>query len=101
MRTLDLFGDTTPPYQAHSETSRRAAERIAPLAHTMRGQVLSYLKACGADGATDEEMQLRMPMPANTQRPRRIELVADGFVQSNGQTRATRSGDHALVWVAA
>lgn len=101
MHTPDLFGEATPPYQAHSETSRSAAERIAPRAHTMRGQVLAYLQACGANGATDEEMQLRMPMPANTQRPRRIELVANGFVRSNGQTRATRSGDHALVWVVA
>lgn len=101
MRTGDLFGDITTPYQAHSDTSRRAAERIAPLAHTMRGQVLAYLQACGPDGATDEEMQIRMPMPANTQRPRRIELVAEGFVKTSGKTRPTRSGDHALVWVAA
>lgn len=99
MRTLDLFGDMPPPYQAHSGTSRGAAKRIAPLAHTMRGQVLAYLQRCGADGATDEEMQARMPMAANTQRPRRIELVADGFVRSSGRTRPTRSGDFAVVWV--
>jgi len=100
MRTLDLFDDAPPPYQAHSDTSREAAERVAPLAHTMRGQVLAYLRRCGADGATDEEMQIRMPIPANTQRPRRIELVAEGFVKASGKTRTTRSGDCAVVWVA-
>jgi hypothetical protein len=101
MHTPDLFGDQPPPYQPHSDTSRHAAERVAPLAHTMRGQVLAFLQACGPDGATDEEMQARMPMPANTQRPRRIELVADGFVKASGKTRGTRSGDYAVVWIAA
>jgi len=101
MRTLELFDDPAPAYQAHSETSRRAAERIAPLAGTKRAAVLEYIEQCGEIGATDEEMQARMPMPANTQRPRRIELCAMGFVKSNGKTRPTRSGDHALVWVAA
>ncbi|MFM9921896.1 hypothetical protein VLK31_02795 [Variovorax sp. H27-G14] len=96
----DLFGDPAPPYQRHSATSRRAAERIAPMAHTKRGEVLAFLASCGPNGATDEEMQRRMPMPANTQRPRRIELVADGFVKSSGKTRITRSGDYAVVWVA-
>lgn len=101
MRTLELFDEPAPAYQAHSETSRRAAERIAPHAHTKRGEVLAFIQAQGEEGATDEEMQARMPMPANTQRPRRIELVALGFVKSSGKTRPTRSGDHALVWVVA
>jgi hypothetical protein len=96
----DLFEDPAPPYQRHSATSRRAAERIAPMAPTKRGEVLAFITACGPEGATDEEMQRRMPMPANTQRPRRIELVADGFVKSSGKTRVTRSGDYAVVWVA-
>lgn len=96
----DLFGEPAPPYQRHSLTSRRAAARIAPMAHTKRGEVLAFLASCGSEGATDEEMQRSMPMPANTQRPRRIELVADGFVKSSGKTRTTRSGDYAVVWVA-
>jgi hypothetical protein len=100
MSTLDLFDDPAPPYQHHSETSRAAAERIAPTAGTKRADVLAYIKECGACGATDEEMQRGMPMPANTQRPRRIELVQMGFVKWGGATRATVSGDHALVWVA-
>lgn len=96
----DLFGEPAPPYQRHSLTSRRAAARIAPMAHTKRGEVLAFLASCGPEGATDEEMQSRMPMPANTQRPRRIELVADGFVKASNKTRTTRSGDYAVVWVA-
>ncbi|MBB1599950.1 hypothetical protein [Variovorax sp. UMC13] len=101
MRTLDLFNDPAPPYQCHSATSRAAAERIAPAAGTKRADVLAYIKGCGAEGATDEEMQRGMPMPANTQRPRRIERVQMGFVTWGGATRAAVSGDHALVWVVA
>lgn len=101
MSTLELFeDDPQTPYQPHSATSRAAAERIAPLAHTKRGQVLDYLAGCGEHGATDEEMQGAIPMPANTQRPRRIELVEMGFIKPTKHTRPTRSGDFATVWVA-
>lgn len=102
MSTADLFPDApSAPYQAHSETSRRAAERIAPIAHTKRGLVLAYIAACGEMGATDEEMQLRLPMSPNTQRPRRVELVQDGMVKDSGRTRPTLGGDFATVWVVA
>ncbi|WP_399696572.1 hypothetical protein [Xenophilus sp.] len=101
MNTAELFADDPAiPYQAHSETSRRAAEAIAPMAHTKRGLVLSHLLLCGEHGATDEEMQARIPMPANTQRPRRIELLKMGLIKASGRTRLTRSGEGATVWVA-
>lgn len=102
MSTLQLF-EVRPsaPYQAHSETSRRAAERIAPIAHTKRGMVLAYIAACGAEGATDEEMQMRIPMAANTQRPRRVELLKAGFIKASDKTRPTLAGDGATVWVIA
>jgi hypothetical protein len=92
--------DFTAPYQRHSATSRAAAARVAPKAGTKRAQVLEYIKSCSAQGATDEEMQQCIPMSANTQRPRRVELLADKFIKDSGRTRKTVGGDDAVVWVA-
>ena len=92
---------TSAPFQRHSATSRAAAVGIEPVAGTRRAKVLAYLRDCGRQGATDEEMQQRMPMSANTQRPRRVELVQGHFAVNSGRTRATVGGDEAVVWVAA
>jgi len=88
------------PYQSKSPTSRAAAEAIAPRAGTLRRAVLDFLVGLGDHGATDEEMQTALKMGANTQRPRRVELVAGGFVVDSDQTRPTMSGKAATVWIA-
>ena len=89
--------DFTAPYQRHSATSRAAAERIEPKIGTKRAIVLAFLRN---GPATDEEMQRGIPMGANTQRPRRIELVAARLIRDSGRTRATSGGDQAVVWEA-
>ena len=91
--------DFAAPYQRHSMTSRAAAERIEPKLGTKRAIVLAFLRSNG--GATDEEMQRSIPMGANTQRPRRVELVAARLIRDSGKTRATSGGDQAVVWEAA
>lgn len=88
------------PYQRHSRTSRAAAINSEPAAGTKRGLALAHLRRQGAAGATDEEMQAQIPMNPNTQRPRRVELVAAGLVRDSGRTRKTAGGDDAVVWVA-
>jgi predicted transcriptional regulator len=90
----------TAPHQRTSETSREAAERIAPAAPTLRDRVLGVLRAAGLEGLTDEEITLRLGMSPSTQRPRRIELVAAGLVRDSGRTRHTASGRRATVWIA-
>lgn len=97
---IDFDTGGTAPYQRHSRISRRAAEAMEPRAGTKRAQVLDFLRSCGPRGATDEEMQRRIPMVNNTQRPRRIELVAARLVKDSGRTRKTCSGEDAVVWVA-
>lgn len=96
-------------------TSRAAAAAVRDSAATLRQRVLDYLRSRGRQGATDEEIQLALGMPGNTQRPRRQELERAGLVlplRSPGNapgsapgdayvTRATRSGRQAQVWVAA
>ncbi len=61
---LDLFG-TPPavkpargaPYQADSDTSREAAERIQPHTTAMRETVYTAIASCGSDGATRKELE--------------------------------------------
>lgn len=88
------------PYQRHSRTSRAAAKGIEPKAGTKRAMVLAFLRGRGAIGATDDEMQRLIPMSANTQRPRRVELVASGLIVDSGMERDTSGGAGAVVWVA-
>lgn len=90
-----------PVAQAHSRTSRLAAEAIEPASATLRGQVLQYLRDQGHEGATDEEMQNMLGMNPSTQRPRRIELLKLGLICDSGRVRNTSSGRKAVVWRAA
>ena len=85
-----------PPHVRHSETSKDAADQIEASAATLRARVYVWLKQHGP--ATDEQMQERIPMPANTQRPRRVELVTRKFVASSGKKARTRSGREAELW---
>jgi hypothetical protein len=82
----------------HRRTAKEAADQIAGVSGTLRRKVWDYLLERWAEGATDEEMQDAMDMPASTQRPRRCELVEAGEVVDSGTTRKTRSGRSAVVW---
>lgn len=96
MTDQPLF-DWLPAHQAHSPTSRAAAEAIKPRIGPLHRVIMSHLQYC--QGATDEEMQRELDMAANTQRPRRRELQQAGLILDSGTTRATRSGRQAVVWV--
>ena len=86
-------------FQDHSSTSLEAALNVQPKAATLRRVVLDYLRQCGRDGATDEQIQNALSMNPSTQRPRRIELVEGGLVCDSGQVRKTTSGRNAVVWI--
>lgn len=101
----DLFGfkpyQDMPPHQRHSETSKAAAASIKDRRGPSHRKILDYLRAArerGFLGATDEQMQDRIPMIANTQRPRRVELVQWGYVKDSGRLWHTKSGEWAVVW---
>lgn len=96
--SLPLFASAKAPAVRHSPTSVAAAESITPEAMTDgQRKVYQFIAAQGGHGATDEECQLRIPMDANTQRPRRRELEDKGVIFSDG-TRKTRSNKSAAVW---
>lgn len=96
---LPLF--TAParaPAVQHSRTSMEAADSLdSDRLNSLQRSVVAFLKTRGVHGATDEEMQLGIPMPPSTQRPRRIELVRRGLVVEAG-TRKAKSGRFATAW---
>lgn len=91
---------TTPaPAQEHSETSKAAARSITTFRHRDRVRVYQAFQAAGFTGLTDEELIATTGLPANTARPRRIDLVKENLVVDSSRTRPTRSGRSASVWV--
>jgi hypothetical protein len=98
---MSMFGvPETLPYQAHSETSRAAAEKGRATAVTHRAAVLDLLSR-KIGGLTDEEIQRVLKIqPPGTARARRVGLVAAGKVRDSGRTRKTASGRDATVWEA-
>ena len=89
-----------PPYQRHSETSIDAADKISSASGKLRKQVYMYIRLCGIDGATDEEIQMALSMEGSTKRPRRVELFNDALIVDSGRKRNTKSGRSAVVWMA-
>jgi len=90
-----------PPCQAHSETSREAAESILESCNRLQKEVYEVILSRGEHGATDDEIQVALEMNPSTQRPRRIELDKKGLIRSTETKRKTRTGRKATVWVAA
>ena len=86
------------PYQHHSDTSFRAAEKIEPSCGNLEWEVLDFMRRFG--GMTDAEMQNLLGMGGSTQRPRRVSLVEKGLVRDSGTKRKTTAGRLATVWEA-
>lgn len=86
-------------FQAHSPTSKAAAEDYADKAPNARLRVYRAIQRW-PEGLTDEEVQVRLRLNPSTQRPRRIELERAGLVKDSGRVRKTRSGMRAAIWVA-
>jgi len=87
-----------PPAQAHSVTSRDAADMIRPAATTIRGQVFDWIVTYGP--VTDEQISDGLEMNPSTVRPRRIELHRAGMIGPHPVVGRTKSGRSAVRWVA-
>lgn len=86
-----------PPAQQHSETSVAAAEQqTAGKAGGDRAAILALLEADGP--LTDEAIGGRLGIPANTVRPRRVELVRAGLVVAIDNDGVTVTGSRATRW---
>jgi len=78
-----------------SDTSKVAARLAYPRSGTQRWRVLTLL---ASTTLTDEEIQHRLGMNPNTERPRRVELVEGGWVEDSGERRNTASERPSVVW---
>ena len=90
-RTLPFSGNT--PLTA--QTSQAAANLLGN-ARSLRRKVFLAIKGA-PDGLTDSEIQTHLGMNGNTQRPRRLELQADGLIEST-TTRRQDNNRTAAVW---
>ena len=86
-----------PPHQWHSDTSRAAAQAIAPKFGTLTRDVLLQLSRFPY-GLTDEEGQIAAGMQGNSYRPCRVTLMDSGFVVDSGNRRKTHQKREAVVW---
>jgi DNA-binding CsgD family transcriptional regulator len=87
------------PYVRGSATSKSASESMRAHAAPIRQRVYEYILSRGAFGCTDEELIAALGISPSTARPRRGELVQMGAVKKTGDTRRTRSGRRAAVYV--
>ncbi len=90
------LGTTTG--KKHPETSHQAAMRAHLRSGTQRKTVLNLLKNAHPDGYIDEQMVQILGMNPNSQRPRRVELVEDGWIIDSGLRRLTSYNEEAIVW---
>ncbi len=95
----DLF--ETAPYQAHSDTSKAAADEIADKLPALRGNVYRVIHMAGKEGVTDLDIEGELGIAGSTVRPRRIELLEMGLVVAAKEKKRTPSGRWAYAWISA
>lgn len=99
---LDLFPETiypAVPGARREETSRQAADVIAPKVNALRKRVVDCLKAQGA--MTPDEAAAALSLDILTVRPRFSELARMGMIVKTGERRRARGGQSrcmANVW---
>ena len=79
-------------------TSHEAADSMEPVIAQVRQRIIEFLGS-SINGATDDEIEARLGMKHQTASAARRGLVVAGLVEDSGQTRKTRSGRNAIVWV--
>lgn len=108
---IDLFDWTPPPGYPNAPgfkeptTSRDAAEKIKPIAKTLRDQVLNALRVEWPGGLTADEVAAKLGRSEFSIRPRLSELLRlraiDPHTTKGVVTRRDNaSGMSAIVWVA-
>jgi hypothetical protein len=105
---FDRPAEPIPPHARGSRTSLAAArhqrtttgERIT-VSETNRRLVLAALLDSGERGATDEDIRTATGLDLNTVRPRRLELVRQGYARETALTRSSDKGHDMTVWALA
>lgn len=95
-RLINLTGKVR---RDHPDTSRLAARLIAPKSGTKRQQVLAAIATAEPGGITDEGIQRVLGMNPSTERPRRVELVEEGWVTDSGERVREKERASMILWV--
>jgi transcription initiation factor IIE alpha subunit len=88
-----------PPHVAGSDTSFAAAESIEPHCGRLQAAVLKYIRSCGDDGATDDEVEAALSLRHQTASARRRELYLKSLIVDSERRRPTRTRRLATVWI--
>ena len=64
-------------------------------------KVWGFIESQGERGATDKEVQAGLQMDGNSQRPRRVWLMRNGFVKPKGAPCEHVVRERSIVWVVA
>jgi predicted transcriptional regulator len=92
----DLFRYPEAPGAQDRDTSRAAADDIAPTAPQLRARALAVLER--SNGLTADEVAGRLGLSILSIRPRLTELSRLGSVRDSGERRRNHSGKKAIVW---
>lgn len=87
----------TPGYQAHSETSKEAADKLN--AGTLRSEILDRIEIGGYFGRTADELSIQFDTPQSTIGARLRELELADQVIKTKMKRKTRYDRNAFVYV--
>lgn len=91
---------TSLPYEKGRPTSQAAAKAGIKRVNGDRFRVLRHIMLQGSHGATDDEIEVALGLPHTTASARRRGLYLDDEIAFVGETRKTRRGRAANVWVA-
>lgn len=92
---LDIFSYPDAPGFKARETSRAAAEAIAPHALSLRARVYDELKK---GPGSPEQLAKRLREPVMNIRPRCSQLAAKGLIKDSGTRAKAMGGRQAIVW---
>lgn len=88
------------PGYRRRDTSKEAADAIAPKASSLQVLVLDAIRAAGALGLTAHECAAVLRLDRSAVQPRTTELSLLGFIRDSGARRHNTSGKRAIVWCA-
>ena len=88
----------SPGYQA-TDTSKAAADHIAPDLNRIQLLALAQIRQAGERGMTADECAEALHMWPFTVRPRCTELGRKGIIRDSGKRRKNVTGRMAIVWV--
>jgi predicted ArsR family transcriptional regulator len=92
----------SPGYRANApETSREAAEAIAPMARNHRAQVLAVLKEAYPESRSSDQIAHAIGLSPYSVRPRVSELQAAGKVERTDDRAKNDGGRSVVLWRAA